>query len=115
MVYLAIERTLTESVARLMSNESSSGQLVGAIRRRPGGRFFLSAIYQNTPLIDRRETSPIHFGAMMLDIYGHPPLRLEGEYWTERPSKGKLVLTRHNPTVAESYEDAHSLEYQQDN
>jgi uncharacterized membrane protein YbaN (DUF454 family) len=111
VVYLAIEQTLTESVARLMSNESSSDQLVGVIRRRPGGRFFLSAIYQNTPLIDRREASPIHFGAMTLDIYGHPPSRLEGEYWTERPSKGKLVLSGHSLRLAESYEDAHKLDF----
>jgi hypothetical protein len=48
---------------------------------------------------------------MMLDIYGHPPSRLEGEYWTERPSKSKLILTGHSLRVAESYEDAHKLDF----
>lgn len=110
-VYLAIEQTLTESVVRLMSDESSSEQIVGTVRKRPGGRYFISAIYQNTPTIDRRSTSPIHFGAVVLDILGRPPDRLEGEYWTERPSKGRLVLTAQSPTIAESFDEATTIQF----
>jgi hypothetical protein len=107
--YLAVEQSLTETVVRLITNESSSDQIVGSLRKRPGGRHFVSAIYQNKPRIDRRAGSPIHFGAVMVDILGRPPSRLEGEYWTERESKGILVLTQYSPKIAETYDEAESL------
>jgi len=110
-VYIAVEQSLTESKMRMMTDESSSDQLVGQVQKRSNGRFVLSAIYQNTPTIDRRETSRPHLGAVMLEIYGRPPQRLDGEYWTERQSKGRLEFVGHSSKLADSYREAAAMEF----
>lgn len=59
----------------------------GAVRRKTSGQHAIYAIYLNTAQIGRREGSPIHYGGVVLDISGSPPVLLEGEYWTDRQSK----------------------------
>jgi hypothetical protein len=112
-VYLTIEQTLTTISLRLMSDESSSEQIAGTLTRSPSsGRRSLAAIYVNTPSIDRRDKSAMHRGSLSLDIHGNASTSLEGEYWTDRASKGKLLFDQVNPTIAESFRDAESLSYQ---
>lgn len=108
-VYLSVEQTLTTSFTRLMSDESSSDQVAGTMASRPSGRRFLAVIYQNTPPIDLRASSPIHFGGLALDIYGAHPTRLEGEYWTDRQSKGKLTFSQRTGKIVESFAEAEAL------
>lgn len=111
VVYLVVEQSLTQSAMRMFTDESSSEQIVGQVQKRSSARFVLSAIYQNTPTIDRRETSRPHLGAVMLEIHGHPPHRLEGEYWTERQSKGLLAFVERCPQLAASYQEAATFRF----
>lgn len=111
-VYLTVEQTLTTVCVRLMSNESSSEQIAGTLtRNRPSGRHSLAAIYINTPGIDRRDESAIHRGSLALEIGGKSGNSLEGEYWTDRASKGKLLFEEFNGSIAESFREADSLTY----
>jgi hypothetical protein len=110
-VYLAIDQTLTTVSVRLMSDESASEQIAGTMRRASSGRWRLAAVYVNTPTIDKRAGSPIHHGSLVLSIYGSPVTRLDGEYWTERPSKGRVAFDAFSPVVAESFREAQSLTF----
>lgn len=111
VVFLAVEQTLTTVSVRLMSGESASEQIAGTMRRASSGRWTLAAVYVNTPTIDRRAGSPIHHGSLVLTIYGSPASRLDGEYWTERPSKGRVAFDASSPVVAESFREAQSLTF----
>lgn len=109
--YLSVEQTLMTVHTRLLTDESSSDQIAGTITKRWSGHIALVAIYVNTALIHLRDRSPTHGGGLLLTLYTKPSLRLEGEYWTERLSKGSLVLRDYSPVVAESHEHAVSLTY----
>jgi SMODS-associating 2TM, beta-strand rich effector domain len=109
VAYLAVEQTLTTVSVRLMTDESESDQIAGIVATRASGAPAISYTYLNTPTIDRREASPIHHGGGLLTIYDGTRLRLEGEYWTERRTKGKLAFTEHAAKVARSYADATAL------
>lgn len=107
-VYLAVDQTMTTVSVRLMSDESSSEQIAGAVKRK-GGRWLLSSIYVNTPTVDRRRDSRPHHGGLLVDVFGNPPKSLGGEYWTERDSNGKIEFNRQSTTIAQSFREAEGL------
>jgi hypothetical protein len=39
-----------------------------------------------------RNRSAMHYGALQLSVAGSPPERIEGQYWTDRDTKGELSL-----------------------
>ena len=92
VAYLVVEQTLTTAFVRLLTESSSSDSIVATIRRKPSGQHALYAVYLNTPRIGHRDGSPIHHGAVSLEVTGSPPARLEGEYWTDRQSRGRLTF-----------------------
>ena len=108
-VYLAIGQTLTTVSVRLLTDESASGQMAGIIAKQASGVRAISYTYENTPFLGLRKASPSHRGGAFLTIFGEPPNRIEGEYWTSRDSKGMLRMRRRVRTVAESFEEAQAL------
>jgi hypothetical protein len=60
--------------------------------RSTDGSFRVAAIYRNEPKVEVRQRSPIHYGGMLLTVQGEPPSRLEGHYWTDRNTRGDLIL-----------------------
>lgn len=109
VAYLAIEQTLTTISVRLMTEESESDQIAGTVYRRASGALAISYTYLNTPSIDRRDASPIHHGGGLLTIHDGAGVRLEGEYWTERATKGMLSFATRSPRVTRSFTDAVAL------
>ncbi len=109
VAYLAVEQTLTTISVRLLTDESESDQIAGTVFRRPSGALAISYTYLNTPEVERREASPIHHGGGLLTVHDGTGLRLEGEYWTERRTKGALSFAEHTERVARSYADAAAL------
>jgi hypothetical protein len=105
-VYLTIDQTLTTICVRLLSDESVSEQVAGTIDLKGSGRRVIAAVYMNTPMIDRRDLSRIHFGGLVLAVHGSPPRGLKGEYWTERQSKGKLEFKTRSSRIAETFDEA---------
>lgn len=111
-VYLTVDQTLTSICVRLLSDESASEQVAGVIMRPRSGPRSVSAVYVNTPRVDHRGASPIHYGGLLLRVVGaFPPRQLEGEYWTDRQSKGTLSFDKHNSKIADSFTDAQSLSF----
>jgi hypothetical protein len=110
--YLTVAQTLTTVSVRLHTDESASEQLAGIVEIRKGtGERIVIWTYMNTPRMDLREGSRPHYGGALLTIFGEPPGRLEGEYWTDRASKGALVMRGYSPLIADSFEQAQSLDF----
>jgi hypothetical protein len=109
-VYLSIRQTLTSVWVRLLTDESVSDQVVGSVKRDPSSEdWLISYTYRNSPQLPLRKTSPEHKGGAFLTIYGEPPRRIVGEYWTGRETAGTLEMDMRVPEVAQSYLDAQAL------
>lgn len=108
-VYLAVEQTLTTVAVALFTDESTSRSIAGSVANVPGRGWVLSYTYLNTPRIERREASPIHYGGALLSILDGGGVTIDGEYWNDRTSKGRLVFREHTPEVARSIEHATSM------
>jgi hypothetical protein len=76
----------------LITNESKSTSMIASVDGNGDGTYGLFAIYRNTPRAAVRHRSPIHHGALMLDVSGQPPTLLEGFYWTDRTTMGELNM-----------------------
>jgi hypothetical protein len=80
---------------------------VGAeIRKAEDGTYRVTGVYRNEPKLSVRERSPIHYGALVLDVLGDPAKDLAGHYWTDRSTRGELHSTGRQVVVAASFEEA---------
>ena len=94
---------------RLMTPESSSSLIADKIIQSDDGVFHVTGVYSNTPKLELRGgQSEIHFGALMLQVINDPPTSLQGHYWTDRNSRGSMVLSQRVDKVYSRYEDAHA-------
>jgi hypothetical protein len=108
-VYLIVRQTFWTTSVRLLTRESRSHSIVASIDDNRDGTFALCAIYRNTPRAAVRQRSPIHHGAVMLDISGDPPDCLEGFYWTDRTTMGELDLRLRFKKHVNDYSNAQRL------
>jgi hypothetical protein len=111
LVYLAIEQTMTTIRIRLLTDESSSDPIVASVAKMANGSRAISYTYESTPRIGLRGKSRPHRGGALLTIFGEPPNRIVGEYWTDRDSKGELTLTCRSAVIAQSFEEGQALEF----
>lgn len=106
IAYMVVRQTYSSITFRLFTAESSSESIAARVMKAEDGTFSIAAVYRNTPRLSLRETSPIHLGALKLDVRGDPPVSLSGQYWTDRKSQGELVLTDRSWYLASSFEEA---------
>jgi predicted pore-forming effector associated with SMODS systems len=68
---------------------SSAAQLMG---EEDGLPLHLSFNYSNRPKSSVREHSQMHYGAAILRVVQRPERVLEGDYWTDRRTRGDLQV-----------------------
>jgi hypothetical protein len=66
-------------------------------------------VYRNEPKLSVRDRSPIHYGAIVLDVQGDPVKELAGCYWTDRNSRGELRTLAKHDWLAGSFKEAQEL------
>jgi hypothetical protein len=110
-VYLAVEQTYSDVRLTLMTAESKSTTLTAALDNPARSECTLSGIYLNTPGLLQQETSPIHYGGMLLDVCGNPAGSLEGSYWTSRGTKGQMIFDVRSTKLFESFAAAERGEF----
>jgi hypothetical protein len=109
--YVAIDQTLFTVSVRMLTDESESDQLVGGIAKLPNAKWKIAYNYQNTPDLPLRATSRPHLGGAVITVLGVPPDALEGEYWSDRDTKGTFRMDARNPAIAQSYAQAEALSF----
>lgn len=110
-VYLAIHQSYSEVSMLFMTNESKSRSVVANLSDPARGQCTVHGIYMNTPNLLIQDRSRIHRGALMLEITGNPPARLEGFYFTDRDTKGELSFTQKSRRLHEDFASAATDEY----
>lgn len=109
VAYMVIRQTFSSVSLRLFTAESHSETLTARVVRCDDGTCNLAAVYRNTPRLEVREGSPLHHGALLLNVQGVPPESLAGQYWTDRMSQGEIVLSARVSRLAHSFDQAAAL------
>lgn len=108
-VYLVVRQTFSTIDIRLFSAESSSVSLSAHFVSDNIGFYTLASTYRNTPTVLRRQRSPINHGGLLLSIRGAPVHQLDGEYWTDRGTKGEIVFRSRSNCYADDFSHAQRL------
>ena len=111
-IYATVRQTLTTASIRMLSDESTSDQVAGGPARTEADYPAIAYIYRNKPGIGLRHAgSDVHYGGALVEIVGSPATGLDGEYWTDRKTKGKVMFREHSPLIAQNFEEAEKLSY----
>ena len=105
--YMVVRQTLTTLNMRLLTRESSSRLVAHNVVRADDGVYSVAAVFVNEPKLELRgKRSEIHYGAMMLQVQGQPPTTLEGHYWTDRDSRGTMLVDRRVDKLFDRFDEA---------
>lgn len=107
--YLVVRQTFSTLSIRMLTAESASELLAAEIAKASDGTYRLAGVYRNEPRLAVRNRSPIHFGAIVLDVQGEPAQSLAGHYWTDRNTRGELRTVARHSSIAGSVEAAKAL------
>jgi hypothetical protein len=105
-VFLVVRQTYSTIDVRLFSAESSSISLSGNIFTDTVGVWTLAVTFRSTPRILKRERSPVKHGGMLVSLVGKPIHKLDGEYWTDRATKGEVTFGARTRVIAHDFEEA---------
>jgi len=105
--FVVVTQTATSLHVRQFTAESESITLAAAIMDEADDAQALVGVYRNEPQARLRDKSPIHFGALRLRVAGDD--ELNGDYWTDRNTKGQMALRRISTKKAKSYSAAENL------
>lgn len=109
--YMVVRQTYSTIDLKLFTAESSSDVLAAQIVEDAAGLHTVAATYRNEPKMLNRGHSPMHNGAVLLQVRGDPPVSLEGAYWTDRGTKGEIELESRNRCLAYDFGHARTLQY----
>ncbi len=109
--YAVIRQTLISMSFRLFTKESKSVLIAHSIEIQEADDLYkLVGVYRNEPNIELQGVrSEIHYGAFSLEIHGEPVTELEGHYWTDRGTKGRVQMSESARKYSNSYQSAEKL------
>jgi hypothetical protein len=92
--FMVVRQTLSTLSMRQLTAESSSTLVGTEFVCAPDGMFCISGVYLNGPSFAFRGKSPIHYGAIWLQVAtDDPDKKMHGHYWTDRKTAGSMNLT----------------------
>jgi hypothetical protein len=109
--YLVIRQQFSSIDIRLHTAESDSATLSANIIEDGEGLHTVAVLYENTPGIHLRQRSPIGHGGMLLHVRGNPIHQLDGEYWTERRTKGEVHFEARAKELCSDFEHCKRQSY----
>lgn len=106
---MVIHQTFTGVHLRLLTPESHSVTVTATVMQEHDQRSSVAGIYRNEPKLAVRDRSPIHYGGLRLLVVGAGEDRLQGEYWTDRGTRGSLDLHFVTRRKALDYDAANAM------
>ena len=85
------------TTSEMESNSYSEGFIIDAERQIKE----IAYSYSSKPRLSLSQRSTPHDGTAVFKIIENPKLKLVGRYWTERPTKGEIILEFHEQTILE--------------
>lgn len=109
--YLVIDQTYSRIRARMLFDRSRSTSMSGDLVREDG-RCVLYYVFRSDKHALEPATNPPSRGAADLTVATEPKPHLEGDYWMEVGTKGRLRTTGYTRTLYDTFESATKSEYQ---
>jgi len=109
--YLVIDQTYSRICARMLFDRSRSSSMSGDLVRE-NGRCVLYYVFRSEKHALEPDTNPPARGAADLTVAREPSLHLEGDYWMERGTKGRLRTTGYRKTIYDTFVGAQQGEYE---
>jgi len=109
--YLVVRQTYSTVTVDMLFDISSSQSRSAAIREVNGRRGLWWSYWSAARTLDR-EDNPPHRGGAELVISVKPVLRLEGDYWTERKTRGRILTHGRSKHIYDDFESARGGSYQ---
>lgn len=108
--FIVVRQTYsTVSVGMLFDISSSQSRSAAIVSS--DGRRHLWFSYWSAADAQHREDNPPHRGAAELVVSAKPRTRLEGDYWTDRKTLGRIATSGHSKTVYDDYQSAQAGTY----
>jgi hypothetical protein len=108
--YLAITQTYSQICVDMLFDRSSSRSMSGDLVFE-GGRCVLYYIFYTQAGALHREGNPPGRGGAALVVSREPDLYLEGDYWTERDTRGTVRTLGRAAKVHDTFEAARTAAY----
>jgi hypothetical protein len=108
--YLVIDQTYSRIWARMLFDRSRSSSMSGDLVRE-SGRCVLYYVFRSDKQALEPATNPPSRGAADLTVAIEPSPHLEGDYWMEVGTKGRVRTTGYTRTIYETFAGARQGEY----
>jgi hypothetical protein len=108
--YLVIRQTYSTVCIDMLFDRSQSTSVSGDLVAEDG-RCLLYYVFRSDKQTLERDDNPPARGAAQLTVSRKPLVRLEGDYWMEHGTHGRVTTTGHTPALYDSYRDAQSGTY----
>lgn len=108
--YWVVWQTASRLSARLFTAESQSSTVVANLDMEKDGAATVASVYRNEPKLRVREESAIHLGGLLLRTADASATKVEGQYWTDRGTKGGMTAQRISRDHARSFAEARAIE-----
>lgn len=105
-IFLVVRQSYLDLSITLLSEESRSRSIAALLQANHPDDFTVYYHYINMPRLAVRDRSPVHNGGARLDVVGVSPLSLDGEYWTDRRTRGTFTVRRASKKHYGNYAEA---------
>jgi len=100
--YLVIRQTFSTICVDMLFDRSQSASMSGDLVRE-NGRCVLYYVFRSDKQTLERDENPPARGAAQLTVATRPELHLEGDYWMEHGTRGRIVAVGHSQEVYDTY------------
>ena len=101
--YMRIYQTFFRLDMKQMTKESESFSTASNMACSPSGLCEVTVVYSNDPRSSVRHRSERHFGAFRIRVSGTPVQSIEGEYWTDRTTKGEMIFIERKSELFDNF------------
>jgi hypothetical protein len=108
--YLVARQTYSRICVDMLFDRSQSTSMNGDLVME-GGRCVLYYVFRSDKQTLEREENPPARGAAQLTVSRRPSMHLEGDYWMEHGTRGRIKTTGHSAVVYDSYASAQAGNY----
>jgi hypothetical protein len=108
--YLVVDQTYSRICVRMLFDRSRSKSVSGDLVME-NGRCVLYYLFRSDKHASELASNPTNRGAAQLTVAREPSVHLEGDYWMEVGTKGRIVTTGYNSTIYDTFAAAQQGEY----
>jgi hypothetical protein len=108
--FLVVRQTYSTICVDMLFDRSQSTSMSGDLVTEDG-KCVLYYVFRSDKNTLERKGNPPSRGAAELTVDRHATLRLEGDYWMEHGTHGRVSTTGHSSVIYESYSSANNGDY----